>query len=56
MKINLKGMMVGNGVTDLTVEPLASMIDVTFQRGLISDVLYDNIISNNCNWTAAYFG
>ena len=44
MKINLKGMMVGNGVTDLTVEPKASMVDFMFQRAIISDDLYNQII------------
>lgn len=50
-KINLKGMMVGNGVTNWTYDTLPAGVDFAYYRGLISTQTHDAIVENKCNFT-----
>lgn len=49
MYINLKGYMVGNGVTNWHHDTLASMMDVAYYRSVLDLETYDQIVENKCN-------
>jgi cathepsin A (carboxypeptidase C) len=46
--INLKGFMVGNGVTNYAYDTLGSMPDYFFQHGIFPPTIYDEIIYETC--------
>lgn len=46
LKLNLKGMIIFNGLTDPLFDQQVAMIEVLNNHNLISDVLYDQIAEN----------
>ena len=47
-KINLKGMMVGNGVTNWTYDTTAAGVEFAYYRGLMDTETWDSMKANNC--------
>jgi len=54
--INVKGIMVGNGVTNWTYDAEASMIDITYWHGLMPRELQMSIKEAKCDWSGLPFG
>jgi hypothetical protein len=50
--INLKGFMVGNGVTNWKYDADPAWVDTLNGFKMISSVLYDSIQANNCTYLA----
>jgi len=48
--INLKGMMVGNGVTNWTYDSDNAMLNMTYHHALFNDELWDKMQSHKCNY------
>ena len=55
-QINLKGFMVGNGVTNWTYDTTNATFDVTYYRMLISQTLKDEIDAKQCNFSGIGMG
>jgi len=49
--INLKGILVGNGVTDFNIDVWPSYIQTLYNFNMISKGMYDNYTDNKCNYT-----
>lgn len=53
-KINLKGMLVGNGMTNYEYDATPASVPFAYYRGLLSNEVYDTVVANNCtreaNW------
>ena len=54
--INVKGMMVGNGVTNWTYDTLQASIYTSHNHMLISDELFDSMMENSCDYSGLNFG
>lgn len=54
--INLKGIMVGNGVTNWTYDAEACMIEITYWHGLMPRELFKSMDSAKCDWSGLPFG
>ena len=48
--INLKGMMVGNGVTNWTYDALPATVDMAYWHSLISQETHDKIVKEQCDY------
>lgn len=55
-KPNLKGMIVGNGVTNWTFDTLPAMVDTFYWHSLIDQDRYDRSKELGCNWAGVEFG
>lgn len=50
-KINIKSMIVGNGVTNWTYDTTPAMVHELYWRSLISQDLHDNMLSAKCDYS-----
>jgi len=48
---NLKGIMVGNGVTNWTYDTIPASLEFSYQRGLIDTATYDKAKEWGCDFT-----
>jgi hypothetical protein len=48
---NLKGIMVGNGVTNWNYDTIPASLEIAYQRGLLDQATYDKIEEWGCNFT-----
>jgi len=48
---NLKGIMVGNGVTNWNYDTIPASLEIAYQRGLMDQATYDKIEEWGCNFT-----
>lgn len=55
-KINLKGMMVGNGVTNWAYDTMPATIDMGYWRSILGQDLHDSINQLACNYSLIDFG
>jgi len=55
-KLNLKGMMVGNGVTNWTLDCEAAGVEIYHRRAFMSDELYDKMQAEGCDYSYIAFG
>ena len=53
--INLKGMMVGNGVTNWTFDALPGTVDMAYWHSLISQEVHDGILEEGCDFSGIEF-
>ena len=49
-KINLKGIIVGNGATDWKYDVTPSFLPMAYNHQLMDKELYDVFVNNNCTW------
>lgn len=54
-KINLKGMMVGNGVTNWLYDTYPAYVKMSYWHSLFDGKDYDLTLVNKCNWTKLIF-
>lgn len=54
--INLKGIMVGNGVTNWAYDAEACMVDISYWHGLVPRELQVAIKEAKCDWSGLPFG
>lgn len=54
-KINLKGIMVGNGVTNWTYDTLPATIEVMYGRSFMSQELYFKMKADKCDYSGVNF-
>lgn len=54
-KINLKGMMVGNGVTNWVYDTMPATLDFSYWRSIMSQDLFDEMAMNKCNYSYVEF-
>lgn len=47
-KIKLKGMLVGNGMTNYTYDATPASVEYAYYRGLLDTNTWDEMVSNNC--------
>ena len=55
-KINIKSMIVGNGVTNWTYDTMPATITELYWRSLVSQQLHDNITAHKCDYSKVEFG
>ena len=55
-EINLKSMIVGNGVTNWTYDTMPATVTELYWRSLISQQLHDNITAAKCDYSMVEFG
>jgi hypothetical protein len=55
-KINVKGMMIGNGVTNWTYDTLPASIGFSYWHALTDDVFNDNVTAHGCDFSGLNFG
>lgn len=53
--INLKGMMVGNGVTNWTYDTMPATVDMGYWRSIMSQEMHDNILAEGCDYSGIVF-
>lgn len=54
-KINLKGMMVGNGVTNWTYDTMPATLSMGYWHALYNDDLYDKMQKDKCDYSLIEF-
>lgn len=54
-KPNLKGFIVGNGVTNWKYDTVPAYLEMGYWHGLIDDVLYASLTDPACNFTYLQF-
>jgi hypothetical protein len=54
-KPNLKGFMVGNGVTNWDYDTTNAYVDMAFWHSLYEEELYDQFVSNQCDFNGPYY-
>lgn len=55
-KINVKGMMVGNGVTNWTYDTMPATIDMAYWHSIMSEEIHDKMTEEQCDWSGIAFG
>lgn len=55
-KINLKGMMVGNGVTNWTYDTQPATFNMTYWHALMGQEMWDDLNDNQCDFSLMNFG
>jgi hypothetical protein len=54
-QIPLKGMMVGNGVTNWTYDTMPATVDMGYWRSIMSQEMHDNILAEGCDYSGIVF-
>jgi hypothetical protein len=56
MKMPIKGMMVGNGVTNWTYDTQPATMNEAYYRSLMSTKSFDDMNKLKCDWSGVPFG
>ena len=55
-KINVKGMMIGNGVTNWTYDTQPATFNMTYWHAIMGQDMYENLTANECDFSMMNFG
>ena len=54
-KINVKGMMVGNGVTNWTYDTMPATTDMGYSHSIMSQDMHDKMVAEECDYSGIVF-
>lgn len=54
-KINVKGMMVGNGVTNWTYDTMPATTDMGYWHSIMSQDMHDKMVAEECDYSGIVF-